>query len=97
MRRFENFFNQLQDCQLLELEYPDRTPTDWKEQIREHCPTGKGMYVFYRNDNGLYVGRTDGLVQRISGHRSMTVAGQPGKFRNLRPYPRQGQIQNRSP
>ena len=78
MARFQTFFNRLQCCPLLELEYPGQLPTAWREQVRERCPTGKGMYVFYRNDNALYVGRTDGLVQRISGHRSMTAAGQPG-------------------
>ena len=64
MARFENFFNQLQDCPLLELENPDGTPTAWREQVRERCPTGKGMYVFYLRCTALYVGRTDDLVQR---------------------------------
>ena len=78
MARFENFYNQLLDCPLLELEYPDGTPTAWREQVTERCPTGQGMYVFYQHGIALYVGRTDGLVRRISGHRAIAAGGQPG-------------------
>ena len=77
MARFENLFNQLQECPLLELEYPDGTTTDWMEQVNRRCPTGKSMHVFHQRSIARYVGRTDGLVRRLSGHRAM-AAGQPG-------------------
>ena len=69
--RLQGLLNQLNNCDLI-------TPTNrgdpdraWQQQVRRFCLADRGIYVFYADENPQYVGRTDGMVSRIKGHRSM--------------------------
>ena len=69
--RLEDLLNRLTYCDLI-------TPTNhgdpgqaWQQQVRRFCPADRGIYVFFEDRQPKYVGRTDSMVKRIKGHRSM--------------------------
>ncbi len=70
MHTFSALFRNLDELPLLGFE-----GDQWKQHIRQLCPTDQGIYVFYEQNVAQYVGRSDHLIARISGHRAITRTG----------------------
>ena len=71
IERLQALLKQLNRCDPI-------TPTNrgdpdqaWQQQIRRFCPADRGIYVFFKDRKPQYVGRTDSMVRRIRGHRSI--------------------------
>lgn len=52
-----------------------------RDQIGDYCrkniPSNSGVYVFYKGNRAMYVGRSDGLIDRIQTHgRDSSTSGQ---------------------
>ena len=78
VERFGELLRQLAQCPLITPGPPDGPGNDWQQQVREHCPSGNGIYVFHDNGTPKYVGRTNNMVRRLTGHRALWNEHLPG-------------------
>lgn len=76
-KRFGDILQQLDCCPWITPTNPGVQEQAWRAQVKKRCPTDKGIYVFYADKVPQYVGRTNHMVRRISGHRSITKDNLP--------------------
>ena len=65
--RFDVLLERLRICCPIPMETRSQRNALRKE-VERKVRSGKGMYVFFEDENPLYVGRTDQMVERILNH-----------------------------
>ena len=81
--RLQFLLNHLDDCNCITPINRGEGDQTWRNLIKQRCPTQRGIYVFYSNRLAKYVGRSDNIIQRITGHRSVTREGLPSRSATL--------------
>lgn len=79
MKKFGSFLGGLKGCPLITPGAYSEPNQDWQQKVNEYCKANRGIYVFHADGKPMSVGRTDSMLNRIKGHRSMTNNGLPRK------------------
>ena len=65
--RFEELLGWLQKCCPIRMKTRQQRNA-LRKVIAKRVPSGKGIYVFYKDEKALYVGRTDQMADRLLNH-----------------------------
>ena len=74
--KFELLLERLRKCQPFRMETRSERHSLRKE-VKERVSSDKGIYVFYRDEVPLYVGRTDQMAERLLNHGGKPSASAP--------------------
>ena len=67
--RFAELFYRLENCPPIVLQNHPR-PRALHEEVTKRAGSNRGVYVFYKDDDPLYVGVSDNISSRLHSHRA---------------------------